>query len=258
MQTSYGAAGSGLAGLITECTFADVITRAIAQKKLVEITAGTTDGTYTITIDGVLKATFTASSNTAAQIIADLLADLQAASGNYVAVAGSTTAKLLIEQRDTSETPFTVAISTISGYTAVTLVDQAIELLPGLGVCRDDRAPITGKQCRLPRVAGDVALGVFLGITALETNREYNSGLGYANLSAVPILKGPGKIWVNVEGTVGEGVNLFCRYASGSGGSQLGAFRVDADTSTAAAVPGLYTMQGRTGAGLVLCRYNPS
>ncbi len=257
MQTSYGAPGSALAGLIADCGPASIITRAIAQKKLVEITAGTTDGTYTVTIDGVLKATFAASGNTAAQIIADLLADLQAASGNYVASAGSTTAKLLIEQRDNSSTPITVAISTISGYSAVTLVDQAVNLLPGLGVVRDDRAATSGKQCRLPRVSGDIAAGIFLGITALETNREPNSGLGYPNLSNVPILEGPGNIWVNVEGTVTEGQNLFCRYASGSGGSQLGAFRADADSSTAAAVPGLYTKQARTGAGLVLAKYMP-
>lgn len=256
MQTSYGAAGSALAGLIADCGPDSIITRALAQKKLVEITAGTTDGTYTITIDGVLKATFTASSNTAAQIIADLLADLQAASGNYVASAGGTNAKLLIEQRDNSATPITVAISTVSGYSAVTLVDQAVNVLPGLGVVRDDRAATSGKQCRLPRVSGDIAAGIFLGITCLSTNREPNSGLGYANLSAVPILE-LGNIWVNVEGTVTEGQQLFCRYASGAGGSQLGAFRADADSSTAAAVPGLHSKHARTGAGLVLARFNP-
>jgi hypothetical protein len=256
MQTTYGAAASGLAGLIATTHPHNCDTRALATKKLVEITAGTTDGTYTITIDGVLKATFAASSNTAAQIITDLLADLNAASGNYVASAGSTTAKLLIEQRDNSETPITVAISTVASYTAVTLVDQAIELLPGLGVVRDDRASVTGKQCRLPRVSGDIAAGIFLGIAALETNKEINGGLGYANGSPIPILT-MGDIWLQVEGTVTEGQNLFCRYASGAGGTQLGAFRADADTSTAGAVPGLYTKQARTGAGLVLARFLP-
>lgn len=256
MQTTYGAAASGLAGLVADTHPRNIDTRALATKQLYEITAGTTDGTYTITIDGVLKATFTASSNTAAQIIADLLADLQAASGNYVASAGSTTAKLLIEQRDNSETPITVAISTVTNYTAVKMVDQAIELLPGLGLVRDDRASVTGKQCRLPRLSTDIAAGVFLGIGVLMTNREPNAGLGYANQSPIPILT-MGDIWVNVEGTVTEGQQLFCRYASGAGGSQLGAFRADADTSTAAAVPGLYTRQGRTGAGLVIARFLP-
>lgn len=260
MQTDYGAAPAAIAGLIADIGPKSVITRNNATRKLYEVTAGTTDGTYTISVNGTEKANFAAVSKTAAQIIADLLADLQAAAGHgstYLAMAGSTTAKLLVEQYGYDvATAFAVTISTVSGYSVNNVLPQGQTIPFGVGVVRDENAALTGRQCRLPRVAGDIAAGLFLGISVADTSREPQSGVGYEHQSAVPILEF-GNIWVNVEDTVTEGQNLFCRYASGAGGSQLGAFRPDADSSSAAAVPGLYTRQARTGAGLVLCRYAP-
>jgi hypothetical protein len=47
-----------------------------------------------------------------------------------------------------------------------------------------------------------------------------------------------GRIYVQVEEAVAAGDAVYCRYASGSGGTQLGSFRKSADTSTAALVKG--------------------
>jgi hypothetical protein len=61
-----------------------------------------------------------------------------------------------------------------------------------------------------------------------------------------------GRIWVLTEEAVNKGDQVYARYAAGSGGSQLGASRKSADTSTAVAVPGCYYHTSTTGAGLAV------
>lgn len=47
-----------------------------------------------------------------------------------------------------------------------------------------------------------------------------------------------GRVWVISEEAVDVDSPVYCRYASGAGGTQLGAFRASADTSTAFLVKG--------------------
>lgn len=250
-QLSYDdAPAAGLPGMLADQGLHEIISRVLSTQKLVQVTiAGTTNGTFTIDIDGEEIASFAASSSTAAQIRDGLLADF--GGDEPVTAEASSTNQLLIEGTD-EESDFTIDVAstgTGSDITATTLVAFGQEIPFGVGVVTDPRAAESGKQCRLPRLSTEITAGTFLGISLRDESREYNAG-GYADKSAVAIGK-RGRFWVSVEGTVVEGAAVYCRYAAGAGGTQLGAFRADGDTSTAAAVPNAKFKTGRTGAGLV-------
>jgi hypothetical protein len=55
-----------------------------------------------------------------------------------------------------------------------------------------------------------------------------------------------GLVWVTVEENVSDGDDVYVRYASGGGGTQLGAFRKSADTATAAQLTGAKYRGGAT------------
>lgn len=254
MQTTFNTSPArAFAGMHATTFPFGFISRALATKQLEQLTFGTTNGTYTVTINGVVVATFVASSNTATQIRDDILADIQASAAPVRASALSTD-KLLIEKADYGS-DFTIAISTVSGYSKSQLVAQNATAPFGAGVVRDDRAPLSGKQCRLPRLATDVTSGLFLGVLAANTGNSPAVG-GWPDESIPDILR-MGHIYVLVEGTGTEGAPLFMRYAAGAGGSQLGAFRADADTSTAVAIPGMRALETWTASGIVLAELYP-
>lgn len=123
----------------------------------------------------------------------------------------------------------------------------------GTFVCRRATPADPVSHCANPEVAGSVTARA-IGI-ALKSEMQGSSGTGYAINDGVAILT-KGKCYVNVEGVVTDGQDLFVRFAAGAGGSQLGAFRADADTATAVALPGLKARQTTTGAGLCLVEIN--
>jgi hypothetical protein len=230
------------------------ISRALASRQIEELTFGTTDGTYTVTINGTVVATYVAASKTATEI-RDAVKALLDASAAPITTVSSSTNKLLLEKEDDGAL-FTLAIATVSGYSKSQLVAQAQEVPFGVGLVADDRAAVSGEKCRLPRVATDVTAGRFLGIAASNTSKSPNGG-GWPTKSMVDILR-TGHIHVLVEGTGTEGANLFMRFASGAGGTQLGAFRADADSTTAVAVPGMRAMETWTASGIVLAELIPN
>lgn len=63
-----------------------------------------------------------------------------------------------------------------------------------------------------------------------------------------------GVIWVQVEEAVTLGQQCFIRFASGTGGTQLGAFRASADTATATAHPSWYYLSAASAAGYAQVR----
>jgi|SRR5579859_1300319 len=65
-----------------------------------------------------------------------------------------------------------------------------------------------------------------------------------------------GRIWVAVEEAVNAEDQAYVRYASGAGGTILGAFRKSADTSTAVAVKGKYKTSQATPGGLAILEFN--
>lgn len=64
-----------------------------------------------------------------------------------------------------------------------------------------------------------------------------------------------GHIWVYSETAVTDRAPVYCRIASGAGGSTLGAFRTDADTATAILVPNARFHRDSTGAGPAWVRF---
>jgi len=115
----------------------------------------------------------------------------------------------------------------------------------GVGVTRSGES-----EAVVPDATGEVSTkGLFLGVT-VHTHAVESSASGTASYpakSVASILK-KGRILVLVEEAVNAGDPAFCRFASGGGGSQLGAFRKSADTASAVAVPGAYYHKG-AGAG---------
>lgn len=65
-----------------------------------------------------------------------------------------------------------------------------------------------------------------------------------------------GEVWVAFENAITAQQDVFVRYASGAGGTQLGALRTNADTATAAQVTGLRT--NSAGTALVKLEVRPA
>lgn len=228
------------------------ISRPLATRQLEELTFGTTDGTYTVTIDTVEVASFVASSDTAEVIRDGVLSDLLAS--GIVAEAVSTT-KLIIEAPgDGADDGFVIAIAVISGYVLVQFVEHAQDVEFGLGLVRDERSPGVTRRARLPRLATDVTSGGFLGIAHKDTMME-PSATGWAHLSMPGIMR-QGHIYVIVEDVGLEGDNLFLRHAVDTG-TQIGAFRNDIDTASCVAVPGLSAREDWLAAGIIEAEYIP-
>ena len=119
----------------------------------------------------------------------------------------------------------------------ISAVNQSVAVGFGLGLAQGSGAD---GRCKLPAASGDVT-NLFLGISALVQTKEqpYPSLSGpvqYPAGSDIAIMR-KGRIWVQVEEAVVPMGPVFCRFASGAGGTQLGAFRTSADTATAAQVP---------------------
>lgn len=223
-------------GIVDTAIVRDVISRVVSTQKLssVLIDATAANGTYTIDINGVEVASFTASSSTQAQVRDGLLADFAGSSAPVSAAAGGT-GEILIEGTD-EDSDYTITVDGPTGDISLsTLVPYGQQVPFGVGVVRDDRASVSATQARLPRLATDITGGGFLGVSMADTSKEYNAG-GYIDGDAVPIVH-RGRVYVISESIVAEGGAVYCRYASGSGGSQLGAFRHDGDSSSAALVP---------------------
>ena len=251
-------------GMDADIGNSNIISRINGTQQLDLVTiAGNDDGTFTITIDGTQEATFTASSDAATVIAADLLADMASPTAAVTAEAG-TTIQILIEgttrafeTSDDSTFVTTVASSgTSADITVSTLVPQNQELPYGVGVVMDPRAATSAKQCRLPRLTGEITAGTFLGITRYDSSREANAGNGYTNQSDVSILR-YGRIYVRVEDAVVEGGDVFCRFTDPTTAYALGSFRSDAD-SDAVAIPGAMYMSSASADGLAIVELNPT
>lgn len=102
-------------------------------------------------------------------------------------------------------------------------------IFAGTGDCQHpSAAPVAGNK-------GGIAL-----------RKAYGQSDGvYADNEPVDILI-EGEVWVASENAITAYQDVFVRYASGAGGTQLGALRTNNDTSTAAQVTGLRTLTAGT------------
>lgn len=98
-------------------------------------------------------------------------------------------------------------------------------------------------ECKLPTSSAEVAKG--LGIAPSKVVHDSNFPIGGSSTATYQIgdsidLVPVGVMWVRVEEAVDAGDTPYVRYDTGAGGSQKGAFRKSADTSTAASISGRY------------------
>lgn len=109
----------------------------------------------------------------------------------------------------------------------------------------------------LPTATGDVLAGI--AVHSHDVNTIGSSG--WAATAGIPdadrfnLLK-VGVVAVKVEEAVVQGDKAFVRFASGAGGTQLGAWRKSADTATARAVNGAYFLKGGASGDIVPLFFN--
>lgn len=103
---------------------------------------------------------------------------------------------------------------------------------------------INGQYAELPDSTGEVT-GKTGGVAVRDPSRP--SGVGYKTGDVMQVLK-TGRIWITTEQAIGNQVAPFVRFATGTG-TQKGAWRADADTATAVALPNAH-MYRAAGVGL--------
>ena len=114
---------------------------------------------------------------------------------------------------------------------------------------------------KLPAAAGDVTNRMAVALIGTRgLNSSYINGvLTIGEVDGVSVGNSvtgvlDGVIWVQVEEAVNLGQQCFIRFASGTGGTQLGSFRASADTATAAAHPSWYYLSSASAAGYAQVR----
>jgi hypothetical protein len=226
--------------------------RVVAARKLVSVVLTAVNShAYNLTINGTAVTYTSDSSATTAEVAAGLVAAINASTETTVHASGSDTPMLIEATRDPEYgvdfTDTSAANRRLSGdfdfatadsnLVATTLVAQNSEVPVGSGLCMDERST-DDQSARLPRQATDITSFRFAGVMlndlakvahpvgALQTSRHS---------TMLPVLS-DGYVAVRVENAVAKGDQAYCRYASGAGGTRLGAFRgTDTDSSTAAA-----------------------
>jgi hypothetical protein len=213
-----------------------------SSRKLVEVTPTASNSKiYTVTLNGTAFAYTADASATVAEIVTGLAALINAGTVPVTAIDNTTT--LLLESdldgaagsTATGDFTYLGAVDSVGTLTAVTLVAQGQAVPFGTFLCMDERST-QEKAVRLPRQATDVTGSRGLGVAVADFAKVANGQAFKANVM-LPVVTATDGIYVVVEEAVNKGDDAYVRYASGSGGTQLGAFRKSADTSTAAALP---------------------
>jgi hypothetical protein len=105
--------------------------------------------------------------------------------------------------------------------------------------------------CKVPAASASITtVGAQLGVVLADQARAQDPSVAYPQFpqySGVPCLR-KGRVWVNAETAMADGLNPFIRFASGTG-TLLGSFRDDADSTTAVQMAaGQAVMRGTTSA----------
>ncbi len=116
------------------------------------------------------------------------------------------------------------------------------------------------RQVLLPSSAGEITnkkliRGVAVQSHAIESELSGANPPQYKDKDAVSVMK-KGRIAVNVEEAVTPSDAVFVRHASGGGGTNLGEFRTDADTATAAELANAKWITSTPGAGVAILELN--
>lgn len=105
-------------------------------------------------------------------------------------------------------------------------------------------------KAKLPALATDITVkSNLLGVVPWDQSRE--GGVDWPASRPTPVLR-RGRIWVTAESAVARFTPAFVRFASGAGGTELGSFRADADSATAAECEWATFLTDATAGSLVL------
>lgn len=129
-----------------------------------------------------------------------------------------------------------------------TVIPQASVKIAKL-LTADKTAGKVRNAAKLPTTAAEIAKPGAMGIVPYVQSRE--GGVDFPALRPCPVLR-RGRIWVMAESNLARWTHPFVRYASGAGGTELGSFRNDADTSTAAQLTDAIVLTDATAGQLVL------
>ena len=129
-----------------------------------------------------------------------------------------------------------------------TVVPQAVVKI-GKMLVADTTAGKARNAAKLPAAAADITKPAAMGIVMWDQSRE--GGSDWPALRPTPVMR-RGRIWVLAEGALTRWTHPFIRYASGAGGTELGSFRGDADTATAAQCPWVIVLTDATAGNLAL------
>jgi hypothetical protein len=117
---------------------------------------------------------------------------------------------------------FTKYVDTVVPQTAVKI---------GKLLTADKTAGKVRNAAKLPAAAADITKPGAMGVTFLDSTRE--SGSDYPANRPIGVIR-RGRLWVLAESNVARWTHPFIRYAAGAGGTELGSFRADVDTASAA------------------------
>lgn len=131
----------------------------------------------------------------------------------------------------------------------VDTVVPATAVKVGKLLCADTTVGKARNAAKLPAAAADVSKPGAMGITVYDQTRE--GGSDWPALRPTPVMR-RGRIWVTAESNVTRWTVPFVRYAAGAGGTELGSFRADADTASAAQCPWALFITDASAGGLVL------
>ena len=120
---------------------------------------------------------------------------------------------------------FTRYVDTVIPQTAVKI---------GKMLTADTTVGLVRNAAKLPVLAAGITKPGAMGIVPWDQSRE--GGSDWPIKRPTPVLR-RGRIWVMAESAVTRWTHPFIRFASGAGGTELGSFRADADTASAASCP---------------------
>lgn len=226
----------GRAGGIADSSFTDIVTRINNSKQRISTTIDAIDLSTTLTINGTA---FNVNSGAAAKTKTELRDLLITAinAGSEPVTASIKDADELYVDADVSGVVFTYA-DTVN-VTSVDVILNETNIPFGVGVV-EDLTGLSDDRAHLPQATGDITtVGSFAGIAvhthAVEQNKGGINNLGYEPQSAMSLMR-RGRVYVEVEDAVVKGGLPFVRFVAAAS-EQLGAFRSDADTSDAVALP---------------------
>jgi len=242
----------GLPGQLADIGNNEIETFTNGSMQLDEVTITAANLATTLTIDGTaVTVNSGAEVKTTVELAAMLLAAVNLAGLGVTASAGSTTSKIYV-RADVHGTGFTAVGTTNCSVAHKVLNESTIPF--GILVVRDTWSGLQ-KSAHLPSLTAEITtittcLGVTVHSHANEQARDNADNPGYAANSAMSILR-KGRIYVRVESAVTAGSIPYVRF-SAEATEQLGAFRHDADTSDAVALPHSLFESGAAAGGIAL------